>query len=128
MQVYADLLAKRAVERHALLFATDLTVGKQSRSNPLDGGPLEEDEEGRANDLAVLSSNGGLAAAASRADGEAPDDQTGLFSKLPGQAAKRRRIDNAAVASANDTVSTLTLRSLNASICRWHIMPSNAVS
>ncbi len=107
MQVFADLLAKRAVERNALLLATDLKVGGQSRSSPLDGGPLEEDEEGGANEQAVVSSDGGLAAAASRADGEAPDDQAGLFAKLPRQAAKRRRTDNAAVAPA-DTVSILT--------------------
>ena len=103
MQVFADLLAERAAERHALLLATDLRVGKQSRSSPLDGGPLEEDDGGIANEQAA----GGLAAAASHADEEAPDDQAGLFTKLPRQAAKRRRTENAAAVPVDNTVSTV---------------------
>ena len=106
MQVFADLLAKRAAERHALLVAADLSIVGHGRSNPIDGGPLEDDENGTANGQAVLNGNGGLAAVASRADAYAPEDRADLFAKLPHKAAKRRRTDDDADAAADDTVSS----------------------
>ena len=107
MQVYADLLAKRAAERHALLVATNLSVSGQSRSNPLDGGPLEEDEERDAQEQAVQSGNGGLAAAAHRAKRDTAEGEDGLFMKLPHAAAKRRRTEGAAAADDDKVTAVL---------------------
>ena len=100
MQVYADLLASRAKNRQQLLLATSVSVGRQSSTNPLDGGPLEEQDED-ADEQAERWAGGGKAVAAACANADAVESQASLFTELPGNAAKHRR----RTATADDMVS-----------------------
>lgn len=88
MQVYADLLAKRAAERRALLQADSVQI-KGRKADPLDGGSDDEDEE---EDQALA---GGLAAAEGRSAQRAAEAEDGFQAEL---LPKKRKRDTEAAA------------------------------
>ena len=91
MQVYADLLLSRAKKRQQLLAATSVSIGRESRASPLDGGPLEDEDED-ADEQAVRGASYGRAGNAAHASAGAAGGQASLLMEQQNRkGAKRRR-------------------------------------